>query len=100
VRVISRKPLREFWRRHADVEGALRLWHKTALAAHWGSLKDVRQTYAHADAVRTAAGDLLTAFNVGGNKHRLIARNRYDFRLINIRAVLTHKEYNEGPWKE
>jgi len=100
VRVISLKPLREFWRRHADAERPLRLWYKTAVAAQWGSVKDVKQTYAYADAVRTAAGETLTVFNIGGNKYRLIARIRYDFHLINVRAVLTHEEYSEERWKE
>jgi len=92
--------LREFWRRHADAERPLRLWYKTAVAAQGGSVKDVKQTYAHADAVRTAAGETLTVFNIGGNKYRLIARIRYDFHLINVRAVLTHEEYSEERWKE
>ena len=81
-------------------QGPLRLWYRTALAARWNSLKDVRQTYARADAVRTAAGETLTGFNIGGNKYRLIARIRYDFQRVNVRAVLTHQEYGEGRWKE
>ena len=42
----------------------------------------------------------LTVFNVGGNKYRLIARIRYDYQLVNVRAVLTHKAYSEGKWKD
>ena len=38
--------------------------------------------------------------NVSGNKYRLIARIRYDYRLVNIRAVLTHKAYSENKWKD
>ena len=45
-------------------------------------------------------GGRLTVFNVCGNKYRLIARIRYDYQLVNVRAVLTHKEYSEGNWKE
>ena len=48
----------------------------------------------------TRAGETLTVFNVGGNKYRLIARIRYDYQLVNIRAVLTHKAYSEGKWKD
>lgn len=98
--MISLKPLREFWRRHGDAEGPLRLWYRTVLDARWANLKDIRQTYAHADAVRTEAGETLTVFNIGGNKYRLVVRIRYDFQLINVRAVLTHEEYSEGRWKE
>ena len=100
VRVISLKPLREFWDRHDDAEDPLRLWYKTATNASWSGLQDVRRTYPHADGVRTSGGDTLTVFNIGGNKYRLVARVRYDYQLINVRAVMTHQEYDEGQWKE
>jgi len=29
-----------------------------------------------------------------------VARIRYDHQLVNVRAVLTHREYTEGQWKE
>ncbi len=100
MRVISLKPLREFWKRHSDAEEPLRLWYKTASNADWSNLQDARQTYASADGVRATSGDTLTVFNIGGNKYRLVARIRYDYQLINVRAVMTHKEYDEGKWKE
>jgi mRNA interferase HigB len=100
MRVISLKPLRQFWERHNDAEQPLRLWYKTATNATWSSLHDVRQAYPHADGVRTEDDEILTIFNVCGNKYRLVARVRYDYQLINVRTVLTHKEYDEGKWKE
>jgi mRNA interferase HigB len=99
MRVISLKLLREFWQRHPDSERPLRLWYRNAVQAAWRSLHDVRQLYPHADAV-SAAGETLTVFNVGGNKYRLVVRIRYDYQLINVRAVLTHQEYDAGGWKE
>ncbi len=100
MRVISLKTLRDFWVRYPDAEQPLRHWYKTARHATWGSLQDVRRDYPHADGVRTRQGETLTVFNIGGNKYRLIARIRYDFRLVNVRDVLTHEEYDEGKWKE
>jgi len=99
VRVISLKPLREFWDRYPDAAEPLRCWYKTACSAKWSSLQDVRRTYRHADGVKTSGG-ALTVFNIGGNKYRLVARIRYDYQLINVRAVLTHQEYDEGKWKD
>jgi mRNA interferase HigB len=99
VRVISLKPLRSFWNRYPDAQRPLRQWYAVTNHAQWKSLSDTRQDYPHADNVRTRDGDTLTVFNIGGNKYRLIARIRYDFQLINIRAILTHKEYNDGKWK-
>ncbi len=85
MRVISLKALREFWDRHPDAEEPLRQWYKTANAAAWKSLKDVRQTYPHADGVGAKRGETPTVINIGGNKYRLIARIRYDHRLVNVR---------------
>ena len=98
--MISLKPLRGFWQEHPDAEAPLRLWYKTTTHATWANLQDVRQAYPHADGVRTGAGDALTVFNIGGNKFRLVARIRYDCQLINVRAVMTHQEYDEGKWKD
>ncbi len=100
MRVISLKLLREFWQRHPDAQRPLRQWYKTAVHARWNSLGDARTDYPHADGVPTQSGDTLTVFNIGGNKYRLIARIRYDYQLVNVRAVLTHREYTEGTWKE
>jgi mRNA interferase HigB len=98
--VISLRPLREFWQRHPDAAQPLRLWYKIAVAADWSSLRDVRRTYPHADGVAARSGSTLTVFNICGTKYRLIARIRYDYQLVNVRAVLTHAEYEEGRWKE
>ncbi|MBL9149864.1 MAG: type II toxin-antitoxin system HigB family toxin [Phycisphaerae bacterium] len=100
MRVISLKPLREFWAKHPDAEEPLRDWYTTTLGAKWTSLQDARATYPHADGVKTGGGDILTVFNIGGNKYRLVARIRYDYQLVNVRFVLTHAEYDKGKWKE
>ena len=100
MRVISLKLLREFWQHHPDAEVPLRLWYKTATSANWSGLQDVRRTYRSADGVKTPSGDVLTVFNIGGNKYRLVARIRYEYQLVNVRAVMTHKQYDGGKWKE
>jgi len=99
MRVISLKLLREFWTTHPAAERPLRHWYKSAIHADWRSLHEVRHVYSHADAV-SGPGETLTVFNIGGNKYRLVARIRYDYQLINIRAVLTHQEYAAGKWKD
>lgn len=100
MRVISLKLLREFWSRHRDAEQPLRNWYKTATKARWSSLQNVREAYPNADGVQSSGGDMLTVFNVGGNKYRLITRIRYDYQLINVRAIMTHREYDADKWKD
>lgn len=42
----------------------------------------------------------LTVFNIGGNKYRLIAAIHFNRQKVYVRNVLTHKEYDQGDWKE
>ncbi|HEX5136901.1 MAG TPA: type II toxin-antitoxin system HigB family toxin [Planctomycetota bacterium] len=100
MRVISLRRLREFRERHGDAEIPLRNWFRTARKARWRSLQDVRRAYPHADGVSTPGGEVLTVFNIGGNKYRLVSRIRYDFDLVNVRVVLTHAEYARGTRKD
>lgn len=101
MRVISLKTLKLFWQRYPDAERPLRKWYKVALAAKWGSIVDVRATYPHTDAVVVKDGSTLTVFNIAGNKYRLVVRIRYEarWRLVNVRGVFTHAEYDAGKWK-
>lgn len=99
-RVISLKRLREFWEEHPDAETPLRDWYKVARQADWNSIQDVRETYPAADAVKADSGTIMTIFNIGGNKFRLITNVWYRGRQVYIKMVLTHAEYNKGKWKK
>jgi len=52
---------------------------------------EVRAIFPTADFV-----DPLTIFNIGGNKYRLLAKIRYRSKLVLMKAILTHAEYNKG----
>ena len=44
---------------------------------------------------------IVTVFNIGGNKVRLIASIEYDARQsVTIDDVMTHEKYDRGRWKE
>jgi mRNA interferase HigB len=90
----------DFWEKRPDAQQPLRGWFKTALAAQWRSLNDVRRIFPHADGIKAEDGDVLTVFNIRGNKYRLVVRIRYDWQLINIRCVLTHPDYDQGKWRQ
>lgn len=94
VRVISRRAIREFAKRHPEALAPLRHWANAAESVDWRTPGDVRRTFNTAD----FAGDL-TVFNVGGNKYRVIAFVHYRQRAIYIKDVLTHKDYDKGAWK-
>ncbi len=94
MRTISQKPLKAFWIKHADAEGELRAWYRAAKKAKWQRFEDVRLTYKNADRV----GDCLI-FNIKRNDYRLIVKVRFEWSLIFVCQVLTHKEYDRDTWK-
>ncbi|MEE8188261.1 MAG: type II toxin-antitoxin system HigB family toxin [Kiloniellales bacterium] len=90
MRVISRKALRDFWRRHRDSEQQLRAWFAEAGKTDWKTPSDIKKRYGHASII----GDNRVVFNICGNKYRLIVKINYDYSIVYIRFVGTHREYD------
>lgn len=95
MHIITRKRLNDFAQKHPDATSALQHWYKLARGKDFNSFVELRKTFPTADQVGK-----LTVFNIGGNKFRLIAAIHYNRRKVYIRAVLTHREYDEDSWKE
>lgn len=90
MRVIAKRTLRQFWEKHPDAESPLRDWHAVAARADWRSPDAVKRQYR---SVSFVAGSR-AVFNIAGNKYRLIAKLRYDKRLMFIRFIGTHEDYD------
>ncbi len=95
MRLISRRPLKQFWEKYADAETGLRHWIKAIENANWKNFADVRQLFGSADQVSR-----FVVFNIAGNKCRLIVVIHDDRQRCYVRHVLTHKEYDVGKWKK
>ena len=91
MRIIARRPLRVFWERHADAEQPLRAWFSFASAADWPTPAAVKRDYANASILEANR----VCFNIGGNKYRLVVKINYPYRVIYIRFVGTHAEYDK-----
>jgi mRNA interferase HigB len=92
MRIISRKTLRLFWEQssYADSEQPLRAWFREASRADWKSPAEVKAAYRSASIV----GDNRVVFNIAGNKYRLVVRINYAYRVVYIRFVGTHAQYD------
>jgi mRNA interferase HigB len=91
-RVISSKKIRVFCEEHPgrkDARQALDRWYKIAERAIWGNFGAVKATFNATDQV----GKYLV-FDVGGNKYRVVVGIFYEDRVILIRHILTHDEYD------
>ncbi len=95
MHIITRKRLNEFAEKFPETRNALADWYRLMKQNDFDSIAEIRKVFPSADKV-----DKLTVFNIGGNKVRLVAAVHYNRKKIYIRAVLTHKEYDEGKWKE
>ena len=91
MRIIARKTLRAFWEKHADAEQPLKAWFKFASAADWASPAAVKRDYANASILQ----DNRVCFNIRGNKYRLVVKINYAYKVIYIRFVGTHAEYDK-----
>ena len=90
MRVIAKRTLREYWEKHSQAEQPLRSWHAIAAKADWSSPSDVKAAYRTASII----GNHRVVFDIGGNKYRLVARIDYEHRIVFVRFVGTHAEYD------
>ncbi|RJR41631.1 MAG: type II toxin-antitoxin system HigB family toxin [Deltaproteobacteria bacterium] len=88
--VISRKTLKEFWERHPAAEQALRAWYADVKQAAWKSPADIKKVYRNVSIVAHNR----VVFNIKGNTYRLVVMINYEFGIVFIRFVGTHRDYD------
>ncbi len=91
MRVVSKKILCEYWEVHPDCEQQLKSWHKEAISSNWKSPNDVKMEY---PSVSLLAKNRIV-FNIKGNNYRLIVAISYAYKMIWIRFIGTHAEYDK-----
>lgn len=91
MRVIKRKTLRDYWVSEPASAEELKAWFREAEHAMWRMPADVKAKYRSASILK----DGRVVFNICGHNYRIVVRINYAFRIIYIRFVGTHKEYDE-----
>jgi mRNA interferase HigB len=92
VRIISRRPLRDFWSAgHADAEEPLKAWFAEVSKAVWKSMADIKKRYPHASVIDAER----VVFNIGGDKYRLVAKLWFPGQAVRIKFVGTHRQYDD-----
>ncbi len=93
MRLISNRALREFAALHAEAAQPLQDFRRKIEKGSYGNFAQLRATFPAIDKV----GDRFV-FNIGGNKFRLVASIDFARRMVWVKAVLTHSEYDKGAW--
>jgi mRNA interferase HigB len=95
MRVIAKRTLRQFWELYSDAEDPLLAWFREVEKEDWSNPAQVKEKYRSASFV---GGRVV--FNIKGNDYRLVVRINYPRRIVYVRFVGTHKEYDEIDVKE
>jgi mRNA interferase HigB len=90
VKVFGETVIAGFAKKHPAPRQPLQRFATIARSALWLCFPAVEETFPAADHA-PATGTL--AFNIGGNKYRLIARVDFEEQLPLIETVPTHREY-------
>ena len=93
MRIIAFRTLREFWENpeYSDSEASLRSWYHDVKNSEWKNSNELKQNYKNASIV----GEGRVVFNIKGNTYRLVVLINYEFQVIFIRFIGTHKQYDK-----
>jgi mRNA interferase HigB len=91
MNVISKRTLIQFYTRNAQAKAALEVWHADARKAEWKSPDDIKKMYASASFLF----DNPVVFNIKGNDFRLVVHIDYTRKIVRVKFVGTHAQYDK-----
>jgi mRNA interferase HigB len=93
VRIIALATLKGFLRRspaYADAGEPVMAWYRLVKAADWATPTDVKRDVRSASILK----DGRVVFNIAGNKYRIVVWINYAYRVVYIRFIGTHRQYD------
>lgn len=93
MRVIALGRLKAFTKSnsaYAEAREPMMAWYRQVRAADWATPADVKRD------IRTASilKDGRAVFNIAGNKYRIVVWINYPYRVVYIRFIGTHRQYD------
>ena len=93
MRVIALSTIKTFLARSTDVADArepVMAWFRQVRQADWAKPADVKRDIRSASILK----DGRVVFNIAGNKYRIVVCINYPYRVLYIRFVGTHRQYD------
>lgn len=93
MRIIALSTLKAFWEgnpAYADAQQPLLAWYAHVRQADWASPAEVKRDLRNASILK----DGRAIFNIAGNKYRLVVWINYPYRVVYLRFVGTHAQYD------
>ncbi len=95
MRVIALKTLKDFWEElpeHRGAEQPTLAWYREVLKADWENPSQLKAQFRNASILK----DGRAVFNIAGNKYRIVVWINYPFRVVYVRFIGTHKQYDSN----
>ncbi len=93
VRVIALSTIRTFLNRSAggaDAREPMMAWFRQVRQADWAKPADIKREIRSASILK----DGRVVFNIVGNKYRIVVWINYPYRVVYIRFIGTHRQYD------
>ena len=74
----------------ADARQPVMAWYRQVKAADWSSPTDVKREIRSASILK----DGRAVFNIAGNKYRIVVWINYAYRVVYIRFIGSHRDYD------
>ena len=94
MRVIALGTLKSFLGRspgYGDAREPVMAWYRQVKAADWATPADVKRAIRSASILK----DGRAVFNIAGNKYRIVVWINYPYRVVYIRFIGTHRQYDK-----
>lgn len=93
MRVNAVSTLKAFWRnypQYGDAEEPVLAWYRDVVKADWAKPSDVKEDFGTASIPR----DGRVVFNIARNKYRIVVWINYSYRVVYVRFIGTHRQYD------
>ncbi len=94
MRIIAKAHINRACKEYPDAARGLESWYKIIADSQFNNFAELKQVFRSADQVGK-----IVVFNIKGNQYRLIAAVHYNTKIVYVREVMTHAEYDKDEWK-
>jgi len=91
MNVISKRTLIKFYEQHPQAKTPLEVWYFDTRKAEWKTPNDIKKVYASASFLK----DNRVVFNIKGNDYRLIVHIDYLRKIVRVKFIGTHAQYDK-----
>jgi mRNA interferase HigB len=90
MKLIGKQILNDFKERHTEARPQIESWEAEVEEAQWNTPVDLKHRYPKASILKGQR----VVFDICWNKYRLLAQVNYKNKIVLVKKIGTHKEYD------